>query len=101
MSGEDDFVDVEAWRCACELGERILREAMEPRIKRRLDRGARGVDIVPMFAGAATEAARAIAAMTDPAFVRGAEESLIAHIRGTMRDLDGPVNEDGSKYGDW
>lgn len=101
MSDTDQPIDIEAWNRAAKLGERILRDAIEPRIKRRLDRGAQGVDIIPMFVGAASEAARAIGLMAGPEFLREAEADLVAHIRGVMRDLEGPVNEDGSKHGDW
>jgi hypothetical protein len=88
---------------AGEIGARTVRAALERRIRRRIERGADDRDYVALLLGALIEIAQmlAVTAKQDEKRKREAEEIVIAHVRATFRDELGPINEDGSHYGDW
>lgn len=54
-----------------------------------------------MLMGALMECAKQVSAMTTVARRDLQEEITLAYVRGAMRGEDGPLNEDGSHYGDW
>lgn len=99
-----DDLTPEQWDRATQIGAKTLLSAMSDRINRRLERNADPREYVALLTGALVQLAELMRASLEdrsPENLRMAEDYLVAYVRGVMRDLDGPVNEDGSRYGDW
>lgn len=90
-----------AWSRNAAVGTKLVREAMEERVRRRIERGATGVDLMAIYVGAVVECGRVIGALAQPGGLDVVESCIVAYVRGAIRGLDGPVDEDGSKRGNW
>lgn len=96
----DTLPPEEQWQRASKVGERVIRTAIQEKIMRRLQRGAHPYDALAMMFGAMTSLAQATRALSKgtPEATSVLEQNILAYVRGAIRGLDGPVNEDGSPF---
>lgn len=92
----DEFAmpNAEEWAAAAKVGELTAQRALSAEVELSLDRGSAFL-FLPILMGAIVETTRMMAAMAngDPALL---EKMLVAHVRGSIRGLEGPCDEAGN-----
>jgi hypothetical protein len=94
-------IDPEAWERAAWAGENIVKRHVVDRIRRRLDRHDHPAHMFALVFGVVSETARlarALCVHKDDETIAIVERAMMAYVRGQIRGLDGPIDEDGSPY---
>jgi hypothetical protein len=96
-----DLPGKESFDRAAHLGEQLVKQHIAAKIMRRMKRGAEPWDWFAIMSGVFREASRLVTALSRPESRALLEQHLVATVRGAVRGAEGPLNEDGSKFGEW
>jgi hypothetical protein len=88
----------ESWQIACEAGRKATLDALQEKLRRRIERGASERDLMALLIGGLGGIAQMMHAAAKPERLAVVEAIALAYLRGPIRGFDRPVNPDGSEF---
>lgn len=87
-----------AWQIAAEAGRVVAINALQDKLRRRMERGDSERALMALLIGGLSGIAQIMGSAAIPEKAALMEEIALAYVRGPMRGLDGPINADGSPF---